>query len=197
MSGILSFFNPCAFVLLPAYIAYWLGQKGSLLDGVKAGISFSAGFITLFLGLGVPVSLLGASLGPYAQLFRVISGLFLVLLALSWLAGFRLSFSFPFRIKRELPLLIFGVLYGLTSIACAFPIFLMILSTAVSSGGFLPGFLVFLAYSLGMCSAVVPLTVAVSLGRQVLIQKFQLLLPSLQKAVPIVVLLAALYLLVE
>jgi len=77
-AGVVTFFNPCGFALLPAYVSYYLSERNnpavagrrlkSSWKGLSLGLIVSAGFFTVFGALGLAFSLLGGSvmrlLGP-------------------------------------------------------------------------------------------------------------------------------------
>lgn len=116
-AGVVTFFNPCGFALLPAYVSYYLGQQnnpGELPSGVfpdvtsfwlksgwqglSLGLIVSAGFFTVFGLLGLLFSLLGGSvmrlLGPNLPGVATAIGVILIVMGLLMLFGsFSLSFS--------------------------------------------------------------------------------------------------------
>ena len=104
-AGMATFFNPCGFVMLPAYISYYLGQdEGStrnlrhgLLRGVQLGITVSAGFFTVFGGLGLLFSLIGPLIAPYIPWASVLIGAGLIALVLigagAYLIWYQLIYS--------------------------------------------------------------------------------------------------------
>ena len=63
-AGVLSFFSPCSFPLLPGYVSFYLMNKKETSGGLNektmrtalpAGLAASAGILTIFLGLLLPL----------------------------------------------------------------------------------------------------------------------------------------------
>lgn len=204
-AGLVTFFNPCAYVMLPAYISYHLSRNErdkfrlgrSLVRGAGAGVAVSLGFVSVFATIGALVSLAGISLGPYLPWVSIGIGAILIVLGAFWLIGFRLSLSVSFRAplkKKYLSFFIFGVGYATASAACAFPVFLMVVSTAVGSGGFLSGLLIFLTYSLGMVVVMVPLAVTITASKNLTLHRFERATPYIQKIGAVIIITAGVYL---
>lgn len=204
-AGLVTFFNPCAYAMLPAYVAYHFSRQESkrvpmsrsLIKGASAGAAVSLGFISVFLTAGALVSLAGAQIGPYLPWAAMVIGVILIALGILWLANVKLSFfvSPPAPLKGGyLSFFIFGVGYGTASAACAFPIFLMVVFAAVSSGGFLSGMLIFLAYSLGMVVLMIPIAMAVSASKNLALRRFERALPYVRKIGAVILIIAGVYL---
>lgn len=205
-AGLLTFFNPCAYAMLPAYIAYHFGQRGrketsitrSLIKGAGTGAAVSLGFITVFLAIGTLVSLAGSQIKPYLPWASIVIGGILIALGILWLANVRLSFFF---VSPRAPLkggyfyfFIFGIGYATASVACALPVFLMVVFTAVSSGGLLSGLLIFLSYSLGMVVVMIPLAITVSATKNLTMLRFERVMPYVQKIGAVILIIAGVYL---
>jgi len=204
-AGLLTFFNPCAYAMLPAYVAYQFSRRGgastsitqSLIKGVGIGAAVSLGFITVFLAIGALVSLAGAQIKPYLPWASIVIGGIIIVMGILWLANVRLSFF----VSTRAPLkggyhhfFIFGVGYAAASVACALPVFLMVVFTALSSGGLLSGLLIFLAYSLGMVVVMIPLAVTVSVSKNLALLRFERVMPYVQKISAVILIIAGVYL---
>ncbi|MFQ5925728.1 MAG: cytochrome c biogenesis protein CcdA, partial [Dehalococcoidia bacterium] len=71
-AGMIATVNPCGFLMLPAYVAYYLGtdegnqQESPLrvrgLHGLALGLAITLGFVVLFSTIGLAVSLSGQAL---------------------------------------------------------------------------------------------------------------------------------------
>jgi cytochrome c-type biogenesis protein len=98
-AGIVAFFNPCGFALLPSYVAHYLGSRASApatwwergLHGLALGGAVSAGFFTVFLALGIAVSLVGTALGAYFPWAAMLLGLGLIALGVLTFLGREVS----------------------------------------------------------------------------------------------------------
>lgn len=187
-AGVIAFFNPCGFALLPAYVSYSLASGGeqprgvlpNLIRGLSVGAAIGGGFITVFAGLGLIVSLLGGALGPLLPWVGAGVGLGLSTLGGLMLLG-RLPLQLPFLERwaarltpsanphaREqgLPFYyLYGVAYALASTSCTLPVFLIVVSSALSSG-FFGGLVQFGAYALGMTLMMVGLALATVFSKE-------------------------------
>jgi cytochrome c-type biogenesis protein len=95
-AGMVAFLNPCGFALLPSYISHYLGGRAHLrrerwweraLQGLALGGAVSAGFFTVFLLLGIAVSLVGTALGAYFPWAAMLLGLGLMALGVLTFLG--------------------------------------------------------------------------------------------------------------
>ena len=193
-AGIFAFFNPCGFALLPAYISYSLasadgerphGALPTLIRGLSIGIAMGGGFITVFVSLGLAVSLLGSVLGPMLPWVGAGVGLGLATLGASlllsrlevkprlpvldrWAARLAPSAS-PYTRKRKYGLTfyyLYGIAYALASTSCTLPIFLIVASSALSSS-FLGGLVQFGAYASGMTLMMIGLTLVTAFSKEI------------------------------
>jgi cytochrome c-type biogenesis protein len=103
--GILSFFSPCVFPLLPAYITH---LTGGTIENSKLQINrtklylrsagFIIGFSIIFIALGASASFIGKILMNYRLLIMQIAGLLIIIFGLQ-MAGL-LKFKFLMKEKR-------------------------------------------------------------------------------------------------
>lgn len=170
-AGVSVFFSPCGIALLPSYIAFLIAKKESkdwskgarALEGLKIGLIVSFGIITVFLGLGILISLVGNILAPYAFWFGTITGALLIILGIFMLAGKSLNIP-QFRIKTDnSPSLktyyLFGLVYALGGIACTLGVFLFVVSAALSIGSFGGALINFISFTAGSVILMVSITV--------------------------------------
>jgi cytochrome c-type biogenesis protein len=87
-AGIASFFSPCAFPMLPGYIAYYLKkdvEAGGQIPMKKAAISgtiSAAGIIIVYLIIGVLMVVAGSSIAEYTAIFTLVVGIILIALGI-------------------------------------------------------------------------------------------------------------------
>lgn len=162
--GVLSFFSPCIFPLLPAYITHLTGSKvedGKMkMDRGKLlirSIGFVLGFSLIFIALGASASAVGKVLMDYRDLFMQVAGLLIIVFGLQ-MAGW-LKLTFLMKEKRvssnRKPQNFFGsVTLGMAFAAGWSPCVSLSLSTilllAGSSDTLSQGILLLGMYSLGM-----------------------------------------------
>ncbi len=151
--------NPCGVAMLPAIVGYELGVWSAgylrLARGLVFGLLATAGFLALFLGVGLAVVLGGRWLIGLVSWAALAVGLGLAVVGAFTLAGRGPHLAFFSRVQvpaggGALGAFGVGVAYGVASLSCALPIFLVVVAGALTLGGLLEGLLVFLAYGLGM-----------------------------------------------
>lgn len=193
--------------MLPAYISYILskGVKNkkkpaakSALEGVRFGTTATLGFLSVFIVTGALVSLVGEGIRPFYPWILVGIGGVLIVLGAIWLAGISLYVPIAPRGRLKtthLSFYFFGIAYALAAIACVLPVFLMIVLSALSAGGFLLGLLIFLIYALGMGVMMIVVSMAVVLSKELLLQRFRSVTPYVHKVSAVILILAGIYLL--
>ena len=181
LAGILSFFSPCVFPLLPVYIGILLGsdqEKAIRLFGKKIRwhgllktLCFIAGISVIFLLIGFGAGLLGQVI--YTPWFRYLMGALIIILGLHQMEVFHFHFlekqkSVDFganKQKNELFsafLLGLGFSFGWTP--CIGPVLGSVLALAASDGqDALMGAIYLLVYTLGMALPFLLLALASSL----------------------------------
>lgn len=87
----------------------------------------------------------------------------------------------------------FGVGYGLASLGCTLPIF-MIVASQVFSAAFITGLLAFVAYGLGMGAVLIGISLAVALGKTAVLRYLRAAGPVLKIAGGLDLLVAGSYL---
>ena len=181
LAGILSFFSPCVFPLLPVYIGILLGsdqEKAIRLFGKKIRwhgllktLCFIAGISVIFLLIGFGAGLLGKVI--YSPWFRYLMGALIIILGLHQMEVFHFHFlekqkTMDFgatKQKNELFsafLLGLGFSFGWTP--CIGPVLGSVLALAASDGqDALMGAVYLLVYTLGMALPFLLLALASSL----------------------------------
>ncbi|PZC50798.1 MAG: Cytochrome c biogenesis protein CcdA [Chloroflexi bacterium] len=163
-AGMLATINPCGFVMLPAFIAYQIGLADTsrgvatrLVNSITVSLLVSAGFITLFGIIGFIISIGGAFIISAFPWFGLAAGVALSSLGLySMFAKKKIGFMRTSRLQgpREVRSVreyyLFGISYGLASLSCTLPIFLVVVASAITIKGAIPGLIQFISYGLGM-----------------------------------------------
>jgi cytochrome c-type biogenesis protein len=183
VAGAAACLNPCGFALLPAYVAYFVGRgepgsSGGFAAGLQAGAGMTAGVLTVFGAVGGLLSAVGYAFMRFVPLAAMTVGALVALAGLVMLL--RPSFTIALRVGDPLPgrtsdrtwrsFLLFGAGYGIASLGCTLPIFLVVVTQALAAGGALEGFGVFVAYGLGMGAVLAALSVAVAVGKGAVIR---------------------------
>jgi cytochrome c biogenesis protein CcdA len=214
-AGMMSAVNPCGFTLLPIYLALFLGRRedgfherplvqrlGSAL-GVSAVVSL--GFVLLFGLIGGLVAAGARFVVGAMPWLSVAIGVGLVGLGVWMLAGRHVPSDTLLRWGARLSAgqgtglrgyFLYGLTFGVCSVSCTLPVFLVVVGSAVAAGGFLAGMAQFVGYGLGMGAVVTALTVAVALLKEgVLVAGVRRAMPYLHTATALFVVAGGLYVL--
>lgn len=188
-AGMVASVNPCGFMLLPTYILYHLGSGQTGFDGsstarrvLKAlylGVVATVGFIVVFALTGGLVAAGGHWLNAVFPHTRAVIGF-----ALAVLGGWLLVTRRPFGLmaasrvsvtpRRSLGnVLLFGVVYAVSSLSCTLPIFLVVVGSALSSRSWIAALGQFISYALGMGLVFVAATIGAALVRHAMALKLQ------------------------
>ena len=210
-AGIVAAFNPCGVVMLPAYIGYQLGAVSetdnplkAVTQGIALGLMATAGFVAFSLVAGIIVTVTGGyivSIFPIAGLMVgiiiLMTGLWLIItkdhLALTVVSRVGLSNRKGYR-----GVFIFGILYAVSSLGCAVPIFLA--AVGILSGNQLGDMKVlesiarFVSYGLGMGLVLTSATLGVGLFRDIVTQFIKKIVPLIGVTGNIFLVLSGLYL---
>lgn len=209
-TGMFAAINPCGFALLPAYLSYFLGLESSnteratddgtrsvgVLRAVAVASTMSAGFLTVFGLIGVFWS--GVVSQLHSPIITIVLGLLLACLGIAMLAGFHPSVSLPKVTTSKstqtlASVFLFGVSYAVASLSCTLPLFSSVVVGASARDGVVNAILLFVAYSLGMATIVVVLTVAVATAQQGIINKMKRLIPHMNRISGALLVIAGLF----
>jgi len=208
-AGVLAAFNPCAFAMLPSFLAYFLGANDEAFVhlswmqrlglGVRVGLIIVAGFVLMFLLAGLVFAAVGRHLVALVPWLALLIGLALVVLG-----GLTLFDRAPYiaiasplaRVEGKglQAVFLYGISYGIASLSCTLPIFLMIVGGALAASNLLGSIIPFLGYSSGMALVVISLTLAVALLKGALVQQARRVLPYVQRLSGLLLIAAGAYL---
>jgi cytochrome c-type biogenesis protein len=214
-AGMMSAVNPCGFALLPAYLALFLGSGRQgygerslphrLAGALGVSAAMSAGFVLLFGIVGSIVAAGGRLVVATMPWISLVIGAGLVLLGLWMLAGRHVASNTLLRLGTRIGAgpgrglrghFLYGLTFGVCSVSCTLPVFLVVVGSAVSAGGFVAGLAQFIGYGLGMGAVVTALTLCTSaLKEGVVLGGVRRAMPYLQPATAVFVTAAGLYIL--
>jgi len=133
-AGVATFFAPCAYPLLPGYVAFYLGDAASdASTGVRlrrAGLVaalISGGMLIAYAALAVLVAVVGTEPLLNLAVLELVVGAGLVVLGVAVAAG-RCSVAavhvrLPARRRAKSGFLLFGVVYAAAAAGCTAPVF--------------------------------------------------------------------------
>lgn len=192
-AGLLSFFSPCVFPLIPAYVAHL--TDGTISSGkVKAdkkvlffrSISFILGFSIVFVLLGASASIVGQLFLENKKLIQMLGGLLIVFFGLQMLGIFNFKFlmfekSFMHKIDFKITSIrsfILGIAFGSGWTPCVGLAFSSILLLASSSETIYSGMFLLWIYSLGLGIPFLALSMVVTYSLKI-VKRINKLLPKL------------------
>lgn len=167
-SGLVSFFSPCVFPLLPTWIGYISGLsfsdiKSKNLEVKKkvflAGIFYTLGFSIVYVLLGTAFSGIGYLLREYSRIVEVIGGILIVLFGLEFVGilhlnifggNFLTNFSIPKAGGLKAKSFLIGVIFAFAWSPCVGVVLGSILALAATSGSIVKGTLLLFSYALGI-----------------------------------------------
>lgn len=179
LAGLASFFSPCVFSLVPAYIGYLSGHSLAGENGLHSasrlktffhGLAFVLGFSLIFISLGFVFSALVQFLYQIRDILAKIGGVVVVLFGLQMTGLIRIPFlNYDLRPQSKLgwggsmvTSFLMGVFFSAGWSPCVGPTLGLILTLAVEYANMKQGLILLSVYSLGM--AVPFLIAAVAVG---------------------------------
>lgn len=162
VAGLLMFFAPCTFPLVPPFLAYIGTVKGELYTRGSIflnAVAFCVGFSVIFILLGLGVGLLGAIVQPLMNVFNILVGVMIALLGatlLGWVSFNSLQKNIGFPIPNFLmpgtpsSAFIIGVLFALGFSPCIGPVMATVLLIASTEGSSIEGGILLSVFSLGL-----------------------------------------------
>jgi cytochrome c biogenesis protein CcdA len=208
LKGLVAAVNPCAFVLLPTYLAYFLGTEGGRPGDQRSTVrralvvsgALTAGFMAVFVVVGVVSEYVTSWLESNAKYATLVIGAAFVVLGLAMLTGRRLPIGTP-RLDPGAPdrtvsaMALYGVAYAVTSISCTLPLFVTTLFGNVRSGGWGSGVANVVAYGAGMALVVSALTITLAVANTSLLGAMRRGSRHVDRVAAVLVVVSGLYLL--
>jgi len=206
--GLVAAVNPCAFILLPTYLMYFLGvtagasgsQRASIRRALLVSGAVSAGFLSLFLVAGLISYQFTSWINENAKYATGFIGVALVVLGVAMLFGYKLPFMTP-RIdpgKKDTTvrsMFVYGVAYAVASIGCSIGLFIATVFSTSERDGIVSGVGNMLAYGAGMALLVSALTVSLAVANTTLLRWLRGSLAYVDRVAAAFVLLSGVYLL--
>jgi cytochrome c biogenesis protein CcdA len=170
--------NPCGFVLLPTYLIYYLGTElnrddespvTTLRRSLTVGASVSAGFIGLFLVVGIISRAFTTVIRDNAKYAALVIGIALIGMGISMFRGWKPPIAQPdVSVQRKRTvwnMFLFGIVYAIASIGCTIGLLISVILGSVNRHGFASGVISIVLYGAGMGLLVTALTVALGFAR--------------------------------
>jgi len=174
-AGILSFFAPCSVAIFPSYMGYYVSETDGTtrLQAIQYGLTASLGMILFYGILGITVSSIGglASVRTILKVGIPAMAVILGTIGLHFLIGNTVNAKILAKsggkfIRKQgntsRNLFLFGFGYSMSSIACIFPVFLLLIVYPFISGNAALGVTAFLAFAVGKSVMMIAGTVLTS-----------------------------------
>ena len=154
VAGVLTSFTPCSLSNIPLIVGYvgGVGEKNAK-KAFWYSILFAIGTAVTFICLGIIATSAGKLMGTSSQLWYMILGILMVLMALqTWgiiqiIPGIHLLSKS--KMRGGTGALIAGILGGLFSSPCSTPVLITILAIVAGEGNLVWGILLMFLYSVG------------------------------------------------
>jgi len=167
LEGLLTFFTPCIFPVVPSYISYITGfsieelsqrdTKRLLYKSITGSLHFILGFSIVFILLGFSASYAGSLVFDFQDYLRVIGGAVIVFFGLTMTGLLSIA---PLNIEKRISIknkpvgfigaLLLGMTFAAGWVPCVGPILSSILIVASTSGTRLYGGLLLFSYCVGL-----------------------------------------------
>ena len=204
-AGMFATINPCGFAMLPAYLSYFMGVESKASDtdaqtgltrALWTGATVSAGFLLVFGVVGLLLIIGLGSINTVAGWVTIVIGAGMVVLGIAMLRGFQLALALPKlnrggRERTAGSMFVFGISYAIASLSCAFPLFIVVVSTGVD--GVSAGIAGFVAYAAGMVIVLMALTVSMAFARQGLLRWLRKAMRYVDRVAGVLLIIAGLY----
>jgi cytochrome c-type biogenesis protein len=207
--GMLATINPCGFVMLPSFAAFYLTARSDgegstarrLGRALVMGLLVSLAFVVTFGVAGLAIAGGGRFIVEWVGWAGVAIGLALIALGSYQLATRRslfAGFTSGVRSQRRSSLggvMAFGVAYAVASLGCTLPVFMIVVgSIFIGAGSYLESVLRFVEYALGMGLVLTLVTVGVATARVQTVRTVGAVLPYVESAGNVLLLFAGAYL---
>jgi cytochrome c-type biogenesis protein len=196
-AGMVAAFNPCGILLVPSLVAYYLGAdeapQSSWLDragkAVVFGVTASFGFVVLFGAVGLVFAVSGRFFGSSFAIGGLAIGVGLLLLG-GWMlvtdrslgiASASRAMGWARPTTTPTSVFVFGVAYGVASLACTLPVFLVVVANALSAGGPIRTIAQFVSYATGMGSMLTLVVLAAAFFRGLVVRCIRGALPFMHR----------------
>jgi cytochrome c-type biogenesis protein len=177
VAGMVASVNPCGFVLLPAYLGYYLGDdrgarggRGRTGRALAVSATVTASFALLFGLAGILAGLAASAVSSSLPWIGTAVGVGLILLAGILASGRELTASLAPRMAHHLRAATrnrslggyaaYGTAYGLASLGCTLPVFLGVVGTSLQLHGLADAVGQFALFGIGMGTVLAALTIA-------------------------------------
>jgi len=177
VAGMVASVNPCGFVLLPAFLGYYLGDdpgtrraRGRMGRALAVSGTVTASFALLFGLAGIVAGLAASAVTSVLPWIGTAIGVGLIGLAGVLASGQEVTVAAGPRVAQRLKratrnrglggYAAYGTAYGLASLGCTLPVFLGVVGTSLQLHGLAAAIGQFVLFGIGMGAVLAVLTLA-------------------------------------
>lgn len=179
-AGMLAAVNPCGFIMLPAFSAFYVSDEGTAGGrvphrlGRAASMSFivTGAFVVTFGTAGIAATLAGRAVIEWSAWAGLLAGAALVGLGVTQLVGRRsylAGATSRLRMRRSRSVggvAAFGLAYAVVSLGCTLPVFVAVVGLSLTGGSdILAAGLRYVEYSAGMGAVLLAVALGTALAR--------------------------------
>ena len=208
--GMFAAVNPCGFVMLPAYLVYFLGlesqrtgvdrQRASMQRALVVSLATSSGFIVVFLVVGTVSRLVTRQIQDNAQYVSLVVGVGLIVLGVMMLRGWKPPLTTAGmgaggeRKRTFIGMFVFGAAYAVASIGCTIGFLVSAVFGSFAASGFVSGVFSVALYGAGMALIVTALTMTLAVASGGLLRVLRRGLRYIDRAAGVFIILTGIYL---
>ncbi len=208
--GMFAAVNPCGFVMLPAYLIYFLGlegqrtgvdrQRASVQRALVVSFATSSGFIVVFVAVGTVSRLVTLQVQDNAKYVSLVVGGGLIVLGVMMLRGWKPPLTTAGagagreRKRTLVGMFAFGAAYALASIGCTIGFLVSAVFGSFAASGLVSGVASVALYGVGMALVVTALTMTLAVASGGLLRVLRNGLRYIDRAAGVFIILTGIYL---
>ncbi len=212
--GLASFFSPCAFPLLPSFIAYYItgaeGKSRTIKNGLSLGIKAAIGLLSIFAFIGILA--IGGSywISKYIPYLELIVGILILILGILLLKDIDIGSYFTLIKNKVLHSLgketssskattspfLYGMGYGSAAAGCTAPVFIAIVISSWLADGLYSALLVILLYFSVMAGLMIAFSVMTMVLKDTIANKIRKHIGLINKISSVIMIIVGIYLII-
>lgn len=172
LAGVLTSFTPCSLSNIPLIIGYVGGvDEKNTKKAFRYSVIFALGTAVTFITLGLIATSAGKLMGNSSQIWYLVLGVLMVLMALQTWEIFQIIPSINLLSKSKakgiIGAFIAGVLGGVFSSPCSTPVLIALLAIVAGKGNLIWGILLMFLYSIGHSALVIVAGTSISFVKKI------------------------------
>lgn len=206
-AGLVATVNPCGFVMLPAYLSWFVGADGEaeredvaarLRRALAVSGAVSASFLVVFTVVGLVFSAGALVVVDAIPWVAIAVGVAVVAAGVAMLRGWKPVVALPLasggaRHRGAGGAVAFGFSYAVASLSCTLPVFLAVVAGTLTRTDLASGVVTYAAYGAGMSLVLVAVAVAVALARTALVRRLRSASRRVDRIAAVLLIVAGLY----